>query len=119
MIGLTPRQSDCAQFMRRYQALHGRMPTYEHIRVGLQLGSKNGVHRLVHGLAERGVIALPEKNGRAMHRGAYFLDDLPPKCPHCANVIGSLECREAARIDGMVQRIVREGEIVPQRARGH
>jgi SOS-response transcriptional repressor LexA len=54
--GLTGRQRDALEFIRGYHAENGITPTFEEICVGLGLGSKSGVHRLITGLEERGVI---------------------------------------------------------------
>lgn len=54
-MGLTPRQHDALRAIRQLSAA-GVAPSFEAIRASLNLASKSGVHRLVHGLAERRLI---------------------------------------------------------------
>ena len=51
MIGLTPRQRDCLRFLRACQP---ECPTYEEMRLALNLKAKSAVHHLVVGLEQRG-----------------------------------------------------------------
>ena len=53
---MTPRQRDCLQAIRE-MTVDGIPPTYDQLseRLGVY---KSSVHRLVHGLAERGYISL-------------------------------------------------------------
>jgi len=55
-MGLTPRQKHCYDFLRMYMKEKGLAPTFEEIKVGLKLGSKSGVSRLMKALEERGYI---------------------------------------------------------------
>lgn len=65
-FGLTPRQYDCLQFIKRYISAHGATPSYDEIAAGLNIAAKSGVHRLVIGLAERGhVWRIPHKRRSA------------------------------------------------------
>lgn len=57
MIGLTPRQLELLRFIRGYQlATGGVAPTLSECARGVGLKAKSGVHRLVSGLEERGVL---------------------------------------------------------------
>lgn len=62
MTGLTERQSECLAFIRDALAVSDVSPSFGEIGEALGLASKSGVHRLVHGLAERGYIKfLPDR----------------------------------------------------------
>lgn len=56
-ISLTKRQAECLAFLRRYLAENdGSAPTFEQIRVALDLSGKSSVHRLLESLEARGHI---------------------------------------------------------------
>jgi len=54
---MTPRQRDCLQAIRE-MTVDGIPPTYRQLAERLGLSAVSRVHRLVHGLAERGYISL-------------------------------------------------------------
>ncbi|SHI79268.1 LexA DNA binding domain-containing protein [Aureimonas altamirensis DSM 21988] len=61
--GLTPRQAEVLQFIHDHQMRRGSSPSFAQIGEALDIKSKSGVHRLVHGLAERGAVTLsPGRN---------------------------------------------------------
>lgn len=66
MIGLTPRQADALRFIAGFQKLFGFSPSFDEIGVGLGLGSKHSVARLVSGLEERGFIRKLKNRDRAI-----------------------------------------------------
>jgi len=55
-FSIMPRQRDALEFIVRYIAAQGIAPSYEDIRVALDLKSKAGVGRLVDGLVQRGLL---------------------------------------------------------------
>ena len=55
MVALTPRQRECLDVIQRL-SLDGVPPSFREIGDALGIVSKSNVHRLVHGLAERGAI---------------------------------------------------------------
>lgn len=55
-FSLTKSQAECLEFIREYIAAHGYAPTYTEIQSGLEVRSKNSVHRLVSALEQRGHI---------------------------------------------------------------
>lgn len=75
MITLTKRQKDAYDFIKSYANEAGFGPSYEEIATGLGLASKSGVHRLVYGLVDRGMLikhqgvargySFPQQEGRA------------------------------------------------------
>ncbi|MBP2303308.1 LexA family protein [Azospirillum picis] len=74
--GLTPRQRDCLYAIAEMTRATGVCPTYAEI--GAELGLvKSNVHRLVHGLRERGwVEVLPNrKRSIALLREVKVEDD--------------------------------------------
>lgn len=80
MSGLTARQSECLAFIQNTMAVSKVGPSFDEIKAALGLSSKSGVHRLVHGLAERGHIRLWPDRKRSIelaHRGvAIPFDDM-------------------------------------------
>lgn len=65
-FGVTPRQREALTFISAFIAQHGYSPSTEEIRAALGLKSKSGVHRLVHGLEERGEIRLLPNRTRSI-----------------------------------------------------
>lgn len=57
MITMTKRQKDAYDFIRSYIDEKGFGPSYDEIMKALGLNSKSGVHRIIHGLKERGVLS--------------------------------------------------------------
>lgn len=66
MIGLTPRQQQCLDFIKATIDARGLPPSYEEIAAALHLDSKSGVQRLVNGLADRGRIRRMPRRARAI-----------------------------------------------------
>jgi len=58
MSGMTPAQYRALTFIRQFIAANGYSPSYREIADGLDLASLQSVHRLVHGLVDRGSITL-------------------------------------------------------------
>lgn len=56
MLSMTPRQKQAYYFIRSFIDKEGYGPSYEEIQEALGMHSKSGVHRLVEGLEERGLI---------------------------------------------------------------
>ena len=54
--GLTKRQYEALCFIEQYCKETGMSPTYDEIRIALQLKSKSGVHRIISALSERELI---------------------------------------------------------------
>lgn len=63
---LTPKQQKCQRMICDYFRKYGRAPSFEEIQQALGLASRSGPHRLVHGLAQRGYIAIPHSGRRAL-----------------------------------------------------
>lgn len=53
---LTKKQQRAYEFISAYIAENGHAPSFENIKLGLGLKSKNTVYILVHGMRERGWI---------------------------------------------------------------
>jgi SOS-response transcriptional repressor LexA len=66
MNGITPRQSEALAFIRTFIDDKGWSPSFEEIAAALGLRSKGSVHRLVAGLAERGVITFSTYRQRSI-----------------------------------------------------
>ncbi len=72
-IGLTMKQLEALDFIRRYIATHVVAPSFDEIAAHLGLKSKSGVHRLVTALVERGHLRRLRHRARALalaHGGA-------------------------------------------------
>ena len=65
-VGLTQRQYDALQFIRGFIAANGYGPSFAEIRAGIGASSNSTVHRLVHGLQERGAIRFFPGHGRSI-----------------------------------------------------
>jgi repressor LexA len=63
---LTPRQNDALVFLRAQQQSTGRGVSYAELAAGIGLKSKSGVHRLVNGLEERGLITRLRRRSRSL-----------------------------------------------------
>lgn len=66
MNGLTRRQQEVLDFIRAYVAEHQYSPTFDEIADFVGLDSKSGVHRIVHGLVDRGAIRLLPRQARSI-----------------------------------------------------
>jgi SOS-response transcriptional repressor LexA len=65
--GLTRKQRDVLNFIRGYIATNsGLSPSYDDILSEVGLGSKSGVHRVIHGLIERGFIEIIPGKARSI-----------------------------------------------------
>lgn len=53
---LTVKQRNLLVFLRDYIREKGRSPTYDEMRLGLNLRSKSGIHRMICALEERGFV---------------------------------------------------------------
>lgn len=66
--GLTKREQDTLNFLEFYlSGTNGKIgPTYDEIRVALNLKSKSGIHRLLDSLEHKGWISRPPMKARAI-----------------------------------------------------
>lgn len=71
MIGLTPRERDCLDAIKRLTR-DGVPPTFEELKADMGVRSKSNIHRLVHGLRKRGAIAMRSETARSIR----VLDDV-------------------------------------------
>lgn len=65
-VGITRQQAATLEFIRDYQARYGASPSYDDIKKAMGFRSKSSVHRLVHGLADRGAISLLPDQARSI-----------------------------------------------------
>ena len=63
---MTVRQNETLEFIKGYIASTGVSPTFQEIATAVNLRSKSGVHRLVAGLEERGLIRRRHYRERAI-----------------------------------------------------
>lgn len=77
MLGLTPKQKECLDFIRAYIEERGASPSYDEIKGGMGLRSKSGVHRMVHGLVERGHLVIEASHARTIQLHYPLPFDLP------------------------------------------
>src|SRR6185436_11002560 len=91
MIGLTPRQLECWDYLRGYQAKFRMVPTYRKIMVALGLKSTENVHRLITGLEDRGYVRRTHGKPRSLE---LLHEDY--RCPNCGwPGAGILQCQPA------------------------
>lgn len=55
-MGLTRNQADCMRVIQELMDQTAVCPSYQEIGHELDIGSKAGVHRVIHGLIERGYL---------------------------------------------------------------
>jgi repressor LexA len=79
--GLTRQQLRALEYIKQYYKLAGVCPTFDEIAKALDLKSKSNVHRIVHGLRERGVISLLPNRRRSIHIISTI------RCPSCGDLI--------------------------------
>ena len=63
---LTPKQQSLLQFLEAHLLASGTAPSFEQMRIALNLKSKSGIHRLVTALEERGFIRRLPNRARAL-----------------------------------------------------
>ena len=63
---LTTKQSELLEFIRSFADRKGHAPSYEQMRQAVGLQSRSGIHRLILGLDERGVIRRLPNRARAI-----------------------------------------------------
>ena len=78
--GLTKQQSTAYRFIKSYSEETGFSPSYHEIGTALNLRSKSGVHRVIHELAERGLISILPGHSRSIRLTTI-------QCPHCGHSI--------------------------------
>jgi len=71
--GLTAKQAELLSFLR-YRDAAGHTPSFDEMKVALDLASKSGVHRLLTALEERGYITRTHNRTRAIHVNAKRSD---------------------------------------------
>lgn len=64
--GMTRRQRDLLEFIRKYVNDYGISPSYEEMCVGIGLAGKAGIHRLVVGLRDRGFVDFQPSSARSV-----------------------------------------------------
>src|SRR3546814_4105958 len=64
----TKKQRDLLLYINNYTQETGLSPSFEEMKLGLDLKSKSGIHRLINALVERGFLARMPKIGRASCR---------------------------------------------------
>ncbi len=63
---LTERQHKLLTYLRDYQTENGYSPSFEEMRIALDLKSKSGIHRLLYSLEERNFIRKLSNRARAI-----------------------------------------------------
>lgn len=64
--GLTARQRDLLLFVQKYIGQHGFAPSFEEMKAAMGVTSKQGIHRLLTCLEERGYIKRISARARAI-----------------------------------------------------
>ena len=63
---LTKKQRDLLMFINDYTQKTGLSPSFEEMKLGLDLKSKSGIHRLINALVERGFLERLPNKARAL-----------------------------------------------------
>lgn len=63
---LTKKQRDLLMFINDYIQKTGLSPSFEEMKIGLDLKSKSGIHRLINALVERGFLERLPNKARAL-----------------------------------------------------
>lgn len=63
---LTRRQKQCFDFIVAYKAKHGITPSYREIADAMGIKSLSGIHFIISGLVQRGVIIKRPRMARAI-----------------------------------------------------
>lgn len=106
MTGLTSRQADCLDAIRRL-TLDGTPPSFNELAADLGLKSKSGIHRLLSGLQARGFITWRPHSARSIQ---LLADEVSPAR---LNRLPSVELRTAlAHIAGILAHRDGEAETV-------
>tara|TARA_Y100000816_G_scaffold290832_1_gene280505 strand:+ start:897 stop:1577 length:681 start_codon:yes stop_codon:yes gene_type:complete len=63
---LTKKQKELLTYIRNFQSKNGVTPSYEEMKVALNLRSKSGIHRLIIALEERGFVKRLAHKARAL-----------------------------------------------------
>lgn len=77
-MGLTRRQRDCLEMIRRFQERNGYAPSFREIATGLNIRAKSRIHTLVSALVERGHV----RHVPAHTRTLEIVQDACPNCGH-------------------------------------
>lgn len=64
VFGMTVKQHKLLAWIEQYVNTNGHAPSYEEMKVAMGYASKSGIHRLIHGLRERGLIDLKPNKKR-------------------------------------------------------
>ncbi|MFG1410307.1 MarR family transcriptional regulator [Xanthobacter sp. VTT E-85241] len=91
---MTPKQRDALRFIGAAIASDGCSPTYDQIAAALGLRNKSGVHRLVNGLIERGLL---ERETAGVRRQALRLTELAKRLDRVAIEIDQALAADLAR----------------------
>lgn len=68
---LTLKQTELLNFLIKNIEMTGTSPSYDEICISLKLKSKSGIHRIVHGLRERGYITKLNNKARSLFPKKY------------------------------------------------
>lgn len=64
--GMTKRQHELLNFIEHFTDEFGYPPSFQEMVGALGLKSKSGVHRLLHGLRERGLVKMMDHRARSV-----------------------------------------------------
>ena len=76
MYGMTKKQHELVTFIDPFVAEHGYSPSFEEMKNAIGLASKSGVHRLLNGLEDRGVITRMANRSRSIALNLHHVDNM-------------------------------------------
>lgn len=109
---LTKKQRDLLMFINGYIQETGLSPSFEEMKLGLNLKSKSGIHRLINALVERGFLERLPNKARALE-----VKKLPENVPTPFNdnrsrpASGKVKPRSGSDRDGEMAQIPLYGKI--------
>lgn len=56
MVDISERQQEFLDFLRNYEEMHGRPPTFREIAIGMGVSSKGSVSAMINTLASMGLV---------------------------------------------------------------
>lgn len=79
---MTPRQDQALKFIKKFIKKNSHSPSYEEIGAACDQRSKAGTYRIVHGLAQSGLIVISPHRGRSIRV-------VERNCPHCGKALAA------------------------------
>ena len=100
---LTRKQRDLLMFVNDYIQNSGLSPSFEEMKLGLNLKSKSGIHRLINALVERGFLQRLPNKARALEVKKLPENVPPPSNSNRPGVVASGNPKQPRNREEMAQ----------------